>query len=97
MPQKIVKGGNNMDKVEKKLAKKIEAKLKRTLKWNSQVIITAKSKNEKLYDVLMVNHKDGVFYVFRVYDKSVALINHNIKGLSASKQVTKVLYDFLIA
>lgn len=86
-----------MDKLEKKIAKKIEAQLKKTLQWKAQVIINAKSKTDRFYDLLITNHKDHVFYLFRVYANSVALLNHNLKDTTASTKVTKVLYDFFIA
>lgn len=86
-----------MDKLEIKMAKKIEALLKKNLKWKAQVIVNSKNKTERHYDILVTNHKDGVFYLVRAHADSVALLNHNLKDTAASAKVIKVLYDFLIA
>lgn len=86
-----------MDKLEMKMAKKIEALFKKSLKWKTEVIVNAKNKTDKFYDVLATNHKDGVFYLVRVYDYGIALLNHNLKDTEASAKVTQVLYDFFIA
>lgn len=97
MPQKNVKGGNDMDKLEKKMAKKIEALFKKDLGWKAQVIVNSKNKTDRHYDILATNHKDGVFYLVRAYADAVALLNHNLKDTTASAKLIKVLYDFLIA
>lgn len=84
-----------MVKLEKKMSKKLEAVLKKKLNWKAETIVN--ERNDNNYDVLLTNHKDGVFYFFRVYDKSIALLNHNLKDVDASAKVTRVLYDFFIA
>jgi hypothetical protein len=97
MPQKNVKGGNDMNRLEKKMAKKIVALFKKNLGWKTQVIVNSKNKDERHYDILVTNHKDGIFYLVRAYANAVALLNHNLKDTTASAKVVKVLYDFLIA
>lgn len=86
-----------MDRVEKKMAKKVSVALKKALGLKYDVILVSKNSKVRMYDVLLTDLKLGTYYLYRVLEKSVVTLNLSNKDVNTSKKNTKVLYDFFIA
>lgn len=86
-----------MDKIERKMAKKLIAALKKDLGAKYDVVLVSKSSKVRMYDVLLTDLKSGVYYLYRVLDKSVLTLNLSGKDVDTSAKNAKVLYNFFIA
>lgn len=86
-----------MDRVEKKMAKKVGAALRKALGLKYDVTLVSRSANVRMYDILLADTKKGIYFLYRVLEKSVVTLNISNKDVETSKKNVKVLYDFFIA
>lgn len=86
-----------MDKIERKMAKKVAAAIKKELGLKYDVVLVSKSSKVRMYDVLLTDLKCGCYYLYRVLEKSVLTLNLSGKDMDASVKNAKVLYNFFIA
>ena len=86
-----------MDKMEKKISKRMEKVLKKELGIKYKVILKSNKSMSRDYKVLVYDSKSETYYLNRVFDSSIATLHENTDDKDIPAVIRKVLYDFFIA
>jgi monomeric isocitrate dehydrogenase len=86
-----------MDKMEKKISKRMEKVLKKELGIKYKVILKSNKSMSRDYKVLVYDSKSETYYLNRVFDSSIATLYENTDDKDIPAVIRKVLYDFFIA